>query len=97
MAEESMIPANRDFMMANAEHFIEGRGSLKCFIDTVFQQGSHAEKACLTTDRLRSLALEGHFPDSGIQLHHFKDAKPATIARMMAIIAAPAPHEVSSR
>ena len=82
-----------DFVMADAEHFFQRGYSLKCFVDTIFQQSPHAEQAGLAADGLGRLAVEGHLADGGSHPHHFEDALAAAIAGVVAVIAAPAAHE----
>src|SRR6516164_3888500 len=80
-------------MVADAEHFFQGRNALAGLVDAVFEQGAHAEQAGLAADRLGRLAIESHFADGGIELQKLEDAIAAAITGMMAIIAAPAAHE----
>ncbi len=80
-------------MMADTENFFQRRHAPKCFIHTIIQQCPHAEESGLAADGLGRLAVESHLADGGVQLHHFEDAEPASVAGMVAVIAAPAAHE----
>src|SRR5579875_3247569 len=80
-------------MMAGGQHFFQGSSSRKCFIDTIFQQGTHPMQTGLAADGLRRLALEGHLADERIHTHHFKDANTPPITRMVAMTAPTSAHE----
>ena len=84
-------------MVASREHFFERGNSPKRFIDTVFEQGSHAEQAGLAANCLGRFAVKRHLTDGRIELKQFEDPKPASIPRVMAVVAAAPPHERGGR
>src|SRR5438132_8614618 len=80
-------------MVANAEDFFQRRNSLKCFIDTIFQQSFHPQDTRLAADFLGRCSVERHFPDAGTHAEHLENAEPTTIAGVVAVIAPATSHE----
>ena len=74
-------------MVANAQDFFQRGDSLKCFLDTIFQQGAHAVAAGDPADLLGRLAIEGHLANGGGHLEHLEDTQPAAVARIVAVVA----------
>ena len=80
-------------MVASAQDLLECRYALKCFVDTIFQEISHPQEPRLPPDGLGWLSTKRHLPQARIHLQQLKDAEPATVACVMAIVTAATSHK----
>src|SRR5260370_37456751 len=80
-------------MMANTQCLFQCGNSLKCFLDTIFQQSPHTQNARLAADFLGWCPVKGHLPNAATQPEHLENAEPTSVACVVAVVAASPSHE----
>ena len=83
-------------VVANTQHFFQGRDTRNCFCHTIFQQGPHAVEPRLTADRLSRFSIEGHLPDRAIHAKQLEDSLAPAVAGVIAIRAPTTSHETAA-
>src|SRR5207248_10864123 len=74
--------------VAGAEHFLQGRNTLKYLLHTVIEQRLHARPAGLAADLLRRSLGERQLADGRGHLHQFVNADAAPVSGLSAVVAA---------
>src|SRR4029079_174665 len=72
-------------MMTGAEHFLKCCNSLKCFLDTIFEQSPHTVLARHPANLLGGLPIKSHFPNYGVHFQHFEYPQATPEAGLVAI------------
>ena len=83
-------------VVANTQHFFQGRDTRNCFCHTIFQQCSHAVEPRLPTDRLGRFPIESHLTDWAVHAKQLEDCLTSAVARVIAIRAPATSHETAA-